>query len=151
MNEFFAHLWSGPGKLIIIICVIYVIVGIPVTVMIMSKRKKKSVKFRKENKDFAEISIYTKMSSDELASNIKVHSVNGESPVWIGNTLKFYVPSGKNVILAEADWLETSFVSKGNTKTVRTEKISLEVAAKANGKYRLMYNRKEHRFIIEAL
>lgn len=148
MREILENILSGPGKYIGIICVIYLVIGLPLTLIYMKKMKNKTKKYLEENPDASKIMICISMLLGEFSDTLDIESIDGEKPnVFYEKTKRgILVLPGKHILEVEASWTRKQVFKRVHTST-GYRKLEIEVEAKKC--YELKYNIEEKRFIFE--
>lgn len=145
MREILENIFSGPVKYIMII---YLVIGLPLTLIYRKKMKNKTKKYLEENPTASKIIILTSTFLGDFSDNLDVVKVDGKKPNIFCEKMKrgILVLPGKHVVEAEASW-----TSKKLFKTVHTstghKKLEIEVEAKKC--YSLKYNTEEKKFVFE--
>lgn len=148
MENSFSTFLTGPGRYILIICVVYLLIGLPLTMLYLKKNKAKAKSYLEENPDSAKMMISTRLAFGNLSDALVIIYINNEAPVhfYAKRKLGYFLRPGKNIIEAEASWTR-----KGLTKTTTTTTgpIKIEVEAEAEKNYILKYDIEENNFIFE--
>lgn len=148
MREILENILSGPGKYIGIICVIYLVIGLPLTLIYMKKMKNKTKKYIEENPDASKIITLTSTFLGDFSDNLDIAKVDGKKPNVFYEKMKrgILILPGKHILEVEASWTRKKVFKTVHTST-GYKKIEIEVEAKKN--YSLKYNTEEKRFIFE--
>ena len=143
MENSFSTFLTGPGRYILIICVVYLLIGLPLTMLYLKKNKAKAKSYLEENPDSAKMMISTRLAFGNLSDALVIIYINNEAPIhfYAKRKLGYFLRPGKNIIEAEASWTR-----KGLTKT---GPIKIEVEAEAEKNYILKYDTEENNFIFE--
>lgn len=145
MESSFSSFLTGPGRYIIIICVVYLLIGLPLTMLYLKKNKAKAKSYLEENPSSAKMMISTRLAFGNLSDALIIIYINNEAPVhfYEKRKLGYFLRPEKNIIEAEASWTR-----KGLMKTT-TGPTKIEVEAEAEKIYTLKYDTKENSFIFE--
>ena len=137
MENSFSTFLTGPGRYILIIFVVYLLIGLPLTMLYLKKNKAKAKSYLEENPDSAKMMISTRLAFGNLSDALVIIYINNEAPVhfYAKRKLGYFLRPGKNIIEAEASWTR-----KGLTKTTTTTTgpIKIEVEAEAEKNYNLI-------------
>lgn len=148
MESSFGIFWNGPGRYIAIICIAYLFIGLPLTMLYLKKNKMKAKSHLEKNPDSAKMIINTRLAFGDLSDTLIVTYINNEPPIHFYEKRKigYFLHPGKNIIEAEASWTRKGLMK---TTTTTTGSIKIEVVAEAKKTYILKYNTEENNFIFE--
>lgn len=149
MNEnIFFTLWHGPARYIILICVAYLIIGLPFTLFYYKKRKNVAAVYLEQHPNASTVLLVTRVFFGNLSDTIFVASVNNDIPIHFYEAKKqaFYILPGQNIIEVEASWSKKSLTK---TTTTTTGPVKIKVTAEPYTTYQLKYDVDENRFIFE--
>ena len=81
MESSFSTFLTGPGRYIIIICVAYLLIGLPLTMLYLKKNKAKAKSYLEENPSSAKMMISTRLAFGNLSDALIIIYINNEAPV----------------------------------------------------------------------
>ena len=148
MESSLSTLLSGPGRYIAIICIAYLLIGLPLTMLYLKKNKIMAKSYLEKNPDSAKMIINTRFAFGNLSDALVIIYINNEAPVhfYKKRKLGYFLQPGKNIIEAEASWTRKGLMK---TITTTTGPIKIEVEAEAKKTYILKYDTEENNFIFE--
>lgn len=148
MESSFSIFWNGPGRYIAIICIAYLLIGLPLTLLYLKKNIMKAKSHLEKNPDSAKMMISTRLAFGNLSDALIIIYINNEAPIhfYEKRKLGYFLEPGKNIIEAEASWTRKGLMK---TTTTTTGPIKIEVEAEARKTYILKYDTEENSFIFE--
>ncbi|VEH40679.1 Uncharacterised protein [Fusobacterium varium] len=72
---------SGPGRYIAIICIAYLLIGLPLTMLYLKKNKIMAKSYLEKNPDSAKMIINTRFAFGNLSDALVIIYINNEAPV----------------------------------------------------------------------
>ena|GEM_PF-2736768 len=125
-----------------------VVLGILVLIINSRVRRNRAQTFADKNLGAATVTLHKKQTANyDYADNIQVLKINGEKAKWFfikPAIPAIYFKSGKNTVDLQADWARNE---NGAIKMYKSDIVTIDLHASADGHYSLEYYIPEDKFI----
>jgi len=137
----FEQVINGPGKYVILVIGVMMLVYIPVMIITMGKRKRQAGDFLKENPNAAKVYI-----AGAASGHLTINSVNEKLPVLFYEGAKYgaYILPGNQVLELSYVWSRPGVLSKTVTTQVGPSKV--QVTVDPSHVYELNYSKSKESF-----